>query len=277
MPTPKILANHADLDSLGISDETDVLGKTDLEILDPNIAARLYADDLSVLREGRTIRDQEEEFVSDDGKHWTLTSKVPLRDPDGRIVGIVGVSHDITEHKLAEQEIERSRRLLRTVIDLLPSSIYVKDTNARKTLANRADLDFIGLDESQTLGKTDLEIWPNDSGRSTYADDVAVLHEGRSIADREELVTLPNGEQRWGLTTKVPLRDPEGSIIGLVGISHNITERKLAEQALRQVNADLERSQMIANLGSWHWDLANDRLEWSDQLLHVFGAHPGRP
>ncbi len=272
----KVLVNRADLANIEAPDEAQVLGKTDLELFAPDVAARLYADDLAVLREGLAIRQREELLISPSGRQrWLLTTKVPLHDTAGAVIGIVGIGHDITERKRAEQESERNRTLLRTVIDLLPTAVYVKDAQARKILANRIDLESFGGVESRVLGKTDLELYPADMAACTYADDMVVIREGRSILNREEWVYLPSGKIVYVLPTKVPLRDEAGHIVGLVGIGLDITERKMAEEALRRSNADLRRAQAVANLGSWRWDIASDGLEWSEQMYHVFGLPPG--
>ena len=89
-------------------------------------------------------------------KRWLLTSKLPLRDQGGKIIGLVGLGHDITKRKQAEETLDQGRRLLRTLIDNLPDAIYAKDTAGRKTLANLADLKNLHFKtEAETIGKTD--------------------------------------------------------------------------------------------------------------------------
>lgn len=139
----------------------------------------------------------------------------------------------IDEHIRTEETLAQERRLLRTVIDNLPDAIYAKDAQGRKTLANRADLDNIGLPEADVLGKTDLELFPPDVAEHFTADDQAVLRTGTPVRDREELLTNRNGKTFWQLTSKVPLYGAAGQVIGLVGIGRDITEQKQAEEALR--------------------------------------------
>ncbi len=139
----------------------------------------------------------------------------------------------IDERMRAEETLAQERRLLRTVIDNLPVAVYAKDAQGRKTLANRADLDNIGLPEAEVLGKTDAELFPPASAVHFEADDQAVLRNGTPVRDREELLTNRNGKTFWQLTSKVPLYGAAGQVIGLVGIGRDITERKQAEEALR--------------------------------------------
>ena len=237
----KILSNPMDVEACGAADETEVLGRADADFYPPGEASLMETDDLCVLQEGETIANKEVQVTLADGRlRWWLVSKVPLRDAEGHIVGLVGVTHDFTAQKLAEQESERSRQLLRTVIDLLPDAIYVKDEAARKILVNRADVaNTEARDEDEVLGKTDLELFTPDVAASFYADDLYVLQTGEALRDREETFVSPSGRQhKVLLTTKVPLRDDEGAIVGLVGIGHDITERTAAEQ-------ETERSRLL--------------------------------
>jgi len=234
MHARKTLGNRADLGFLGAASESDVLGKTDMDLLPPEVAERFMAGDRQVLRTGQPILDLEE--VSGDGRgglHWRLTSKYPLKDDEGRTIGLVGIGRDITARKQAEEALADERRLLRTVIDNLPDAIYAKDIHARKIVANRADVENIGAaSESDVLGKTDLELFPPEVAERLVADDRRVLQTGQPELDYEELFVDALGKSRWLLTSKFPLFDDAGRTIGLVGIGHDITERKQAEEAL---------------------------------------------
>ena len=143
-------------------------------------------------------------------------------------------SHEELERLVAERtaELSRERRLLRTVIDHLPDGIYVKDLQGRKIFANPADLKNLRCQtESEALGKTDFDLFPRELAEQFWADDQEVL-QGNPVIDREEFVLDENGQRRWLLTSKLPLRDAGGRITGLVGIGRLITRRKVAELAL---------------------------------------------
>ncbi|MDP3916467.1 MAG: PAS domain S-box protein [Bacteroidota bacterium] len=162
--------------------------------------------------------------------------------------------NDITERKKAEEKLIRERKLLRTLIDNLPVTIYVKDAECRKIIANRADMEVIGAKtEEEVLGKTDMEIFSNDIGARGYADDKRLIETGIPVLNKEEFFYDANGIQHWLLTSKIPLTDENGKITGLVGIGHHITEQRkmqaeLVEAKEKAEESDRLKSAFLANM-----------------------------
>jgi len=134
----------------------------------------------------------------------------------------------------AERDLERNNILMRTVIDNIPGTVFVKDRQGRKILANAVDVARTGLTAEEVLGKTDAEIFPPDEAERYAAIDRIVLEEGREITGSEEPFVDPSGETRWMLVSKHPLRDEQGEVTGLVGVGHDITAPKREEQRLRR-------------------------------------------
>jgi PAS domain S-box-containing protein len=98
---------------------SEVIGKTDFDYYLPELAAQYYADDQVALQSGHSLLNQEEPIIAADGTQgWILTSKVPLQDDQGNVIGLVGIGRDITEHKRAEEALQQERNLLRTQIAL---------------------------------------------------------------------------------------------------------------------------------------------------------------
>lgn len=238
----KVLANPANVKRAGRTTEAEVLGKTDFELFPPEIAARFAEDDRLVLREGQSIIDREEQIKLPNGRvRWTLTTKVPWRDATGAIIGLVGIGRDITHRKEAEEALARERQLLRTLIDNLPDCIYAKDTAGRKTLSNPADMRNLRCKtEAEALGKDDFAFFPQAVAEKFWADDQRVL-KGEPIINREEFCYDDEGEKRWLLTSKLPLRDGAGNITGLIGIARDITVIKHAEEKLAEHMRELEQ------------------------------------
>jgi diguanylate cyclase (GGDEF)-like protein/PAS domain S-box-containing protein len=137
-------------------------------------------------------------------------------------------------------EVERrkwteERRLLRAMIDQVPDYLFVKDTHCRFVVANKAVAADLGHDPDELLGKSDLELHPPELARNFFANEQSVMRTGETVLDHEEYVLLPTGEKRWLSTSKVPLRNDEGAIVGLVGISRDITLRKRDEARMRHM------------------------------------------
>jgi len=175
-----------------------------------------------------------------DGSWVWIWSRGSLFHNERSGYGAIGTHVDITKHKKEEESIQRERILLRTLIDNLPDTIYVKDIKGRKVIANRADVECIGCEsEEDVLGKTDLDLFPNDIGLRGYEDDMSILRTGEAIMNREEYFIDKEGKTRWLQTTKIPVRDPRGKIIRLLGIGHDITLRKQSDEVLNKLNEDL--------------------------------------
>ncbi|MGA9363894.1 MAG: PAS domain S-box protein [Bacteroidota bacterium] len=178
---------------------------------------------------------------------------------------------DVTERKRAEEALRYERNLLRTLINNLPDGIYVKDSACRKTVANLADARNMGRQsEAEVLGKDDFDLYPKDMAERFFADDQSVIQTGQPVLDREEYVLNAEGQKRWLLTSKLPLRNDKGQIIGLVGIGRDITKRKQAEQALRYSEAQLSNAMKIAQLAPWEYDVASDLFTFNDHFYAIF-------
>jgi PAS domain S-box-containing protein len=150
----------------------------------------------------------------------------------GMPAGIISAV-DITDRKMAENEVKREKLLLRTLIDNLPDTIYVKDHEARKILANKADLEIMGVQsESEIIGKNDIELYNEPTGNRGYTDDLKILRTGKPILNQEEDFIDIHNEKRYLLTSKIPLYNEKRDVIGLIGIGRDITTRMHSELAL---------------------------------------------
>ncbi len=152
------------------------------------------------------------------------------------------LEQELAECKRIQEALAAERNLLRTLMDNLPDPVVVKDLEERYVLANPAQARLFGLEGPQELvGKTFFDLYPEGLARPyPHGDDQQVLRSGEPLISREQMVIDADGQERWFLTSKVPLRDDSGSVVGLVGVSREITERKRAEEALREYSERLE-------------------------------------
>jgi PAS domain S-box-containing protein/putative nucleotidyltransferase with HDIG domain len=184
---------------------------------------------------------------------------------EARYVNLYG--RDITEREQAEKALVNERNLLRTLIDNLPVVVYVKDLEGRFILKNLLDARQMGASSpEETIGKTDFDYYSHDLATQYYADDQAVFQSGKPIVNREEPIIDATGRSGWVLTTKVPLRDPQGKVIGLVGIGHDITERKQAEKRIQRQLEHLTALREIDQVVTSSFDLHSSL---TDILRHV--------
>jgi PAS domain S-box-containing protein len=197
---------------------------------------------------------------------------------------------DITERRLAEQQRERERLLLRTLIDALPDAVYTRDTAARFVICNPAAARAFGVaGMNDLIGKTSLDLLPPDFAARRYAEDLQVLA-GNAVVRLEVPSTDHQGQPVWTQMTKLPLRDPQGEVVGLIGILRDISEHKhalaqadqlsarlgAALEDLRAERAQLVAAQAMAKCGNWVIELAGGATQWSDEMHRILQTDPAQ-
>ena len=155
--------------------------------------------------------------------------------------------------QVAGRAVADDREVLCTLIDTLPELVFVKDTAGRVMLCNAPAARYLGMDKGDMLGKTAFDVNPPELARGYDADDRGVLATG-AVCRREELIRSHTGEERWHLTTKTPLCDPQGRIAGVMVVCQDIHDTRAAAAALREnerrVRATLEA--ILAPDGAWN-------------------------
>ena len=204
-----------------------------------------------LLQEG-AIHDHETRYRLKSGEVRDVLVSMELIELAGESEPVlISMFTDITRLKQASQALADERKLLRTVIDNLPGQIFVKDTQGRYLVSNHSHWRALGAAaETELLGKTARDFLPGEIARADQTDDLALLETGQPVLDREETSDL-GGKHYWHQLTKVPLRDEHGRIAGLVGIRHDITEKK-------QIEAQFLRSQRMESIGGLAGGIAHD-------------------
>ena len=253
--------NQALTDHFKISHPREAVGRTDHDFFAAEHADAALKDEQRIMATGEPVLGKvERETLPDGSVTWALTSKLPLKSRQGKIIGNFGISRDISEIKRIEERLDTERNLLRSLIDNLPDYIYVKDTEGRYLLDNIAHRRWLGADaEGEVIGKRVSDFFHSDDMARFSNDDERVILSGHPLLNREELVTDRLGNRRWHATTKVPLRNNDGKVTGLVGISRDITEQKLADEELARHKDELQKT--LSELQRSHEELKSAQFQ----------------
>ena len=245
----------------GLQDPIEAIGLCDSNFFSAEHASVARADEIEVMKTGEGIIGRLEKQTKP-GKPVTLfsTTKMPLRDGFGQIIGTFGITRDITSYLQAEEALNQERERLQALMNHLPDVIFIKDTSGRFLMANPALVKLYGAKSpEQMIGMKDEDFIPKSVADKFVQDDRQVMDSDVPLVDREESNVDTDGNPLWMLTSKIPLRDSDGKLAGLVGIGRNITRQKLAERQAR-------RQAMEAGLLHQATTLARETISLEDIL-----------
>jgi rsbT co-antagonist protein RsbR len=234
-----ITGNRAFAEKTGMPVEA-LAGKTDFELFSATEAQEYIADDETVMAAGEARMNAEMPVTRPDGSPgWIAAYNIPYRGPHGDVIGLVGISIDITERKLAEEALQRKSTELQMLLDINPALVYFKDRNHRYLIVNRAFATAAGRPIDEIIGKTDFEVFVPSDAEIFIKSDEEVMAAGQPQMSVEEPLTRADGSRSWIAAYKVPYFDAAGHTLGMVGIAIDITERKQAEVALQRSESEL--------------------------------------
>lgn len=182
------------------------------------------------------------------------------------------LTRQVQQLEMTDRVLARERNLLRTIIDMLPSEVYVTDIEGRFLINNSAHLARIGLpDQNSAIGLNLADLGWCDA-ESQVAADLATIRSEEGHYEREESSTDGNGELQWRLNTRLPLRDGDDQIVGMVGVSHDVTERKQMEQSLVETERLMSLALKSARAGTFSWNIDNDQFRGDKFLTPLMHA-----
>ncbi len=267
-----VYANARYCETLG-HDLEDLLGKTDHDLFPQDLADKYVEDDAKIINTGGSLEAIERHRRPDGEEIIVQVLKAPVHARDGSIVGVQGMFWDVTSREKAEEAHRESEARLKAIMDNTAAVIYLKDDQCRYRMINRRYEQLFNVNSDDVLGKTDFDIWPQELAEAFQANDRQVLQSGE-IVECEEIAAHSDGNRTY-LSVKFPLRNSQGEIYAVAGISTDITERKRAENALRESEERRNLALEAAQIGTWTWSIGDDAMLWDERLHAVFGLRPG--
>ena len=265
---------------LGYSKD-ELMGMNNQQYMDEENAKKLYQTFNKVYTTGKPEKGFDWEIIRKDGNKRYVESSVSLRtDPEGQPTGFRGIVRDVTERKRTDKALRDSQNMLQTVLDTIPSAVFWKDRDSVHLGGNRTWLEAVGLKSSEeVVGKSDYDLpWEKEQADSFREDDRRVMESGIPEYDIIEFYLRADGTRGWAKTNKVPLRDTEGNVTGVLGTYEDITEHKKAEEALRESEAKYRRVSdnspavlyqfMMTPDGAFSFPYVSDAIE------AIMGIHP---
>jgi PAS domain S-box-containing protein len=304
-----VAVNRAFGESVGM-DQVSLIHQTCEICFGKERAKKFRKDDLKVMK-GRRQKVIKEKIIDPQNNGiWLETIKSPIIDHSGKAIGTVGISRDITKHKRAEEmlrqvhdELERivkertanlaqaneqlrleieerkqaqkeasyEQSLMQTLLDNIPDYVYFKDKNRRFVRASNFFCDLFKCSLEDIIGNKDEDLFPEEIAEETARDDRHVIKTGIPLVNKEEGGESIGGGEHWVLTTKLPWRDRKGNIIGLFGISREITDRKRAEEALRKSEERYTLATNAARVGVWDWNIQTNEFYLDPNVKAILG------
>jgi PAS domain S-box-containing protein len=240
---------------------------------DKPLAERAFIEDNAAQRPFRA----EYRLRRADGTYrWAIDAASPRFGADGEYLGYVGSVIDIDERRESEDALRRANTLLKAVMEAVPGVVYAKDRAGRMIAANRGTLDLVGKPLAEIIGRTDKEFLDDPAqGEAVMANDARIMAENRTEALEEE-VSFPDGRRATWLSTKAPFRDAHGAVVGLVGSSVDISDRKRTEERLRESEAQFRLMADAVPQIVWITD-AQGRMEFFNKQWADYVGAPNIP
>jgi PAS domain S-box-containing protein len=271
-----LLCNAAAARLVGLT-VADVLGNDDTALFDADGARRVMARDRQIMTSGRTEMDEAALTAAGVTRTYQGT-KAPYRNGDGAVVGLVGVSRDVTEQKEAQRQLRAERDRLEKLMEAVPVVICSfeqrPDGGVRFPYASTRIRDIYGLPAAE-LSRDAAPIFA-----LYHPDDVARVR--ASIEESARTLSLwrdqfrvrhPDRGELWVEGCSAPVRQPDGSILWH-GYIADVTDRKRTERTLRETRDRLNEAQRIARSGSWSWEPESGHVWWSEAIYELFGLDP---
>lgn len=237
-----LVVNKAMADWVGAKSPEEMIGKTPAEYFPEMVVRTGKEEDLRMIATGDPVLNREWHLELRKGDlHYFVTTKVLLRDADGKPWGIIGMDRDVTEQRRAQEKAIQAEQRMQEMIDNSPAVVSMKDLKGRYLMVNRGFEDLFALQRKDVLGFTDHQLMADKSAADKFRKHDLLVAEGGEALQMDEELYVDN-EPRTYVSVKFPLRDLRGELKAIGTISTDITDRKAAEQSMHNLNDDLIRA-----------------------------------
>ncbi|AEI63110.1 PAS domain-containing sensor histidine kinase [Corallococcus macrosporus] len=245
----------------------DVLGRTDFDLFAREMASSFVENDRTVLATGQQLTLDEAVRLKD-GEHVYQTLKFPLPDVQGRVIGVCGFSTDFTEAKRLERERDEAREHLRRIVTQLPVVLWATDARGIITLFEGEGLSALGLERGAYVGRSAFDVYQD---RPDLLAATLRAQEGQTFTLEVEMAGS------YFMTGVSPVIGPDGQVMSVAGVSLDISERRRAEEVLRQSEMRYRLATLATSDVIYDWDLATGGIEWSELAAEQFRLPPDEP
>lgn len=263
----------------GASTQEEIVGKNDFDYFDKDHAQQAFDDEQNIIRTETPIINKVEKIVKSDGSiNWVSTTKLPFKNAQGETIGTFGITRDITELKQSQEELikhnkgleelqktlAQEKMLLDTLLDNIPDFVYFKDMECRFIRISQSMVPlFKANTTSDLLGKSDFDFHSKEHAQKAYKEEHEIMEGKKKMINEVVHEKFDDGREQWVSTTKMPLLNQSGEVIGIWGISKIVTDLKKAETEA------VARAQEAEKLKSEIADHEKEMIQKMDELKIV--------
>ncbi len=273
-----VICNTAVASNCGIANTNDMLGKTDFDFFQSDLAKQYLEEEQALMKSGVPLLNHEETVINTDSNEvrYNLSTKVPLKDSAGNVIGLIGINKDITERKLQEEKIHESEQKYRLITEKMTDVVWLMDLRGNSVYVSPSILYFTGFTVEEYLQQTIENRFTHESatyGLPIFAGEIKRYLESPEVRENysktlELEYKCKDGTTKWGELRVTPYYDGNGKFIGIQGVTRDITERKLALNDLQK--SEEKYRTIFDNVQDvfYQIDMAGNIIEISPSIKH---------